>query len=709
MYSSARKQTSNDILTPKLHCFVEEEVLLLACSGETQLACPSHGEFFVGDVTPNFFFIDLPSDKVVPRKMFEIEKYLGYGCFGAVFSGFITDPLGRSNKKIKVANKFYQPIYLSENLKTPADSKAAILSKQQHWLQEPVITIADAYMELRKEMSVLMQLVNPYIVTFYGASLSPIALLLDIAPMGSLEDRLQAFREENAVLQPQVMREVTEQIALALVYLHQHAFVHRDLKPANVLVWKFSQPHQTTKQVPLHGSTLVKLADYGMAQKEIGEGMLGRPGTLQYMAPEILSNDGKDIYSHKIDVYSLGMIVYDLTCMTPPWMIPNFLDVRNLVLDDKRPPITSAANQNPVAFLDILTYCSLPDPRDRPSAQEVVDILKNQLCCKLIETVQLKSKFMYGVSNMGLSLVPGEGGPKAMQTIVIHSLDQYQTMACESVEQDSPIRQKLDLSFLYYKDVLRETMSFQSDLGYYTDNEIVSCRCPINNNFLLGTNEGSLIVLQVQDASLQLKHKRRVANRPIVKILKLEVSGAFSCFAIVTSENAALTFFKFSDELFNNGKFSSPVKLATLESMPIEKIHSACLLINKYAANFRDEHSSLSFSSRGSTDASSFASDCPSPTFNPIEVPDDLELWLSVQNSQIRRYLVKKSNVGRRTEGGNYLTFEATYPTLKFDPCNLFDGRLTAQQLVTLPEYQRVWAAGSESEFQLESAVLLKF
>src|SRR5688572_23386021 len=83
--------------------------------------------------------------------------------------------------------------------------------------------------------------------------------------------------------------------AAGTAYLHDHGIVHRDLKPGNV----FDDPG------------VVKIGDYGLS-KFIScsrrSGQTESVGTFHYMAPEI----GRGIYGKEIDVYALGIILYEL-------------------------------------------------------------------------------------------------------------------------------------------------------------------------------------------------------------------------------------------------------------------------------------------------------------------------------------------------------------------------------------------------------------
>ena len=92
------------------------------------------------------------------------------------------------------------------------------------------------------------------------------------------------------------------QIASAVTYLHDHGIVHRDLKPANIFT----------------DEGIVKIGDYGLSKfiscSRRG-GQTESVGTFHYMAPEI----GKGEYGKEIDIYALGIILYEMATGCVPF------------------------------------------------------------------------------------------------------------------------------------------------------------------------------------------------------------------------------------------------------------------------------------------------------------------------------------------------------------------------------------------------------
>jgi len=100
-----------------------------------------------------------------------------------------------------------------------------------------------------------------------------------------------------------VARDMVNDLADALQYLHDRMICHRDIKPENLLV------------IDKQFSKSLKLADFGLAVT-VREPLFTVCGTPTYVAPEILAETG---YGVKVDVWAIGVILYILLCGYPPF------------------------------------------------------------------------------------------------------------------------------------------------------------------------------------------------------------------------------------------------------------------------------------------------------------------------------------------------------------------------------------------------------
>eukprot|EP00531_Pseudo-nitzschia_arenysensis_P009386 CAMPEP_0116144498 /NCGR_PEP_ID=MMETSP0329-20121206/16039_1 /TAXON_ID=697910 /ORGANISM="Pseudo-nitzschia arenysensis, Strain B593" /LENGTH=758 /DNA_ID=CAMNT_0003639935 /DNA_START=307 /DNA_END=2579 /DNA_ORIENTATION=- len=181
----------------------------------------------------------------------------------------------------------------------------------------------------RTERKVLSAVNHPFIMKLHYAFQSPdkLYLVLDYCPGGELFFHLSRFRR----FPERVARFYAAELLLALGHLHKRGIIYRDLKPENVL---------------LDADGHVKLGDFGLAKAGIRhayEGATSMCGTPEYMAPEVLSQQG---HGFCVDYWGLGMLTYEMMTGLPPWYTTDraklFRRLRSAPLDI--PPYFSAAS-----------------------------------------------------------------------------------------------------------------------------------------------------------------------------------------------------------------------------------------------------------------------------------------------------------------------------------------------------------------------------
>jgi serine/threonine protein kinase/tetratricopeptide (TPR) repeat protein len=155
------------------------------------------------------------------------------------------------------------------------------------------------------------------------------------------------------------------QVTLALDHIHHHGLVHRDVKPSNILV------RPATRRDGLPGFE-AKLLDFGLAKyygvKSSLSAEAGFVGTVAYCAPEQLNNDELD---HRVDLYCLGLVSYELLSGRYPFPEARLAGMRSLMraqLNDKPRPLADVSPEIPKPIADAVMKYLRKEPRRRPDS-----------------------------------------------------------------------------------------------------------------------------------------------------------------------------------------------------------------------------------------------------------------------------------------------------------------------------------------------------
>ena len=178
------------------------------------------------------------------------------------------------------------------------------------------------------ELNISLTLDHPNIVKCYETFETPTSwyIVTEYCNYGTFHDLIEALQKVEPKRKETLCKYYLTQLKNSLHYLHKRGIIHRDLKPMNILM---------TKTRETKNDIIVKLADFGFARyfdknvtNTLGyDDMISTIcGSPIYMAPELLI-DGR--YNTKADMWSFGIIMYELLYGTNPYNYPK--KVANLV------------------------------------------------------------------------------------------------------------------------------------------------------------------------------------------------------------------------------------------------------------------------------------------------------------------------------------------------------------------------------------------
>lgn len=168
----------------------------------------------------------------------------------------------------------------------------------------------------------------------------------------------------NGWLHPVIAASIVREICRALQTAHEHGVVHRDVKPENVMITH-------------HGG--VKLMDFGIAKIQRITSMTQTGmfmGSPSYMSPEQIR--GKDI-DHRSDVYSLGVLFYELVTGKLPYTGSSTADIAMKILGGGFPHPRFVMAGIPSEIDQCIVRCMELQPENRPQSIEEIGTLLDQL------------------------------------------------------------------------------------------------------------------------------------------------------------------------------------------------------------------------------------------------------------------------------------------------------------------------------------------
>ena len=263
---------------------------------------------------------------------FEILKKLGNGSFSSVY---------------KVRRKQDNNIY--------ALKKVKLLKLREKEKQAAL-----------NEVRILASIKSPFIISYKEAFIEEsdksLCIIMEYADDGDLYQKICQYKKMNLFMEESDIWRVFIQMVKGLKILHDLKILHRDLKSANIL---------------LFNDGTAKIGDCNVSKIFCGDMGVGytQTGTPYYASPEVWNNEP---YDKKSDIWSLGIITYEMLNLNPPFKAANMEALYKKVMKGQYGKINSRYSRD---IADIVNNILLVDPKERPSCDEILrnDMVKERI------------------------------------------------------------------------------------------------------------------------------------------------------------------------------------------------------------------------------------------------------------------------------------------------------------------------------------------
>ncbi|XP_023930801.1 leucine-rich repeat serine/threonine-protein kinase 1 [Lingula anatina] len=382
--------------------FSLEYCAMKAYEGKTHLVCPVHPKKVkVHNLIPDLLLTDLPENFLLDGDYLIKEDFLSKGGTAMVFKGLYkgkavaikeffsgqnaSEYTQSSGSEDSGRMTFQSGVSTWQSTLEAADDTTSTVSgvetlgtREQEILEWRQMAkgakIVQAFKEVRQEVMLLSKLKHPNVLSLIGVCFNPLCFVMEYAPYGSLTSVLHAGDRENLsddvqgqhgmVFNKMFTYKLLLQVAEALFYLHSKDVIYRDLKSDNILVWSLR----------MQDAVNVKVSDYGISTYLTPSGVIGNEGTPGFQAPEVRTGV---TYDEKVDLFSFAMLIYEtLTGLRPFGQRKSLSSITYAVRKGEKPDL-KGIDMKMQMLQDLMVQCWNNEPQCRPTAEHVVDVMKD--------------------------------------------------------------------------------------------------------------------------------------------------------------------------------------------------------------------------------------------------------------------------------------------------------------------------------------------
>lgn len=233
---------------------------------------------------------------------------------------------------------------IHKDTRLPYVLKKIRLARQSEWQRKAS----------HQEMQLVSELRHPFIVPYKESWIErghTICIINTYCEAGDLRTLLKSMAglQQRRFFSEDQLKKWLVQLLFALEYLHRHEVIHRDMKSSNVFLTSDGD---------------IQVGDFGLSTFS-GEGQ-ETVGTPHYMCPELVAKKG---YGFKADVWSLGVIMYEMTAQRMPFQAFNVDGLMQKIMNAKPGALPGEYSK---AWARLIRSMLRKEPDRRPSVAELL-------------------------------------------------------------------------------------------------------------------------------------------------------------------------------------------------------------------------------------------------------------------------------------------------------------------------------------------------
>ena len=231
---------------------------------------------------------------------------------------------------------------------------------------------------IENESNILKSVDNPNIVKYYDCfrEKNSFYILMEFCEYKDLSSFIEKYKKKNELVPESVIRSIFRELCNGIKEIHSKKVIHRDLKPENIFI---SDDYR------------IKIGDFGISKILDGTSYAKTmAGTLLYMAPEIVKGVK---YTNKIDIWSLGCILYEICTLKKCFDANNILNLAKKIISGVHGKIDlNFYNENLQNIIDLLLKV---EDKQRPNVEEVYKLITKKITLEEFKKMSAPDDFGY--------------------------------------------------------------------------------------------------------------------------------------------------------------------------------------------------------------------------------------------------------------------------------------------------------------------------